>query len=129
MTIALAPRSADARPLLRVRVSASGHDRFFIVDPDGGSLALAVSGGAAGCAGSGGRGGSGGSGGAGMPGLSGRNGWDGHAGQAGNAGSVTIAVDPAAARYLDRFHVKNTNGDGLPGPPPTVMIAPVASPW
>ena len=133
VTIALAPGSAETHPLLRVRVSASGHDRFFIVDPDGGSLALAVSGGAAGRAGSGGRGGAGGSGGPGMPpgmpGLSGRNGWDGHAGQAGNAGSVTMAVDPAAARYLDRFHIRNTNGDGLPGPPPTVMVAPVASPW
>ena len=133
VTIALAPGRADTHPLLRVRVSAPGDDRFFIVDPDGGSLAVTVSGGAAGRAGSGGRGGSGGSGGSGTPpgtsGNPGRSGWDGRPGQAGAAGRVTIAVDPAASPYLDRIHVRNTDGDGLPGPPPTVVAAPVPAPW
>ncbi len=130
VAIALAP---GAHPLLRVRAIESGHDRFFLVDPDGGSLALAVRGGHAGQGGRGGRAGPGGSGGAGSPpGMGGRDGLPGHdglAGSAGAAGRVEVAVDPAAARYLDRFRFTNVDGDGRPGPAPAITLAPVALAW
>ena len=133
VAIALAPGSADSHQLLHVRASARGFDKFFIIDPAGGSLTLGTFGGAGGRAGSAGRGGQGGSGGAGMPpgmsGLAGHDGWDGRPGQAGAAGSVTVTVDPAAARYLDRFHFTNKDGDGLAGPAATILVAPVPSPW
>jgi hypothetical protein len=130
VTIALAP---GGHPLLRVRASESGHDHDFIVDPTGGSLALTVRGGAGGAGGRGGAGGQGGSGGGGLnpgsSGSSGRAGSDGSPGNGGPAGSVSVAVDPAAAPYLDRFHVSNVDGNGKPGPAPVITVGPVASPW
>ena len=64
-----------------------------------------------------------------MAGFAGLDGIDGFPGNGGPAGSVAIAVDAAAARYLDRVHVENLDGDGRPGPPPPVTIAAVAPPW
>lgn len=133
VTIALAPGSADAHPLLRVHATESGADHYFIVDPAGGSLTLVTQGGAAGSGGPGGHGGRAGSGGPGQPsgmsGSAGHDGWSGHDGRAGGAGSVSVAVDPAAARYLDRFHFENRDGRGGTGPAPVVTIGPVAAPW
>ena len=130
VAIALAP---GAHPLLRVRASASGQDHFFLVDPDGGSLAIAVRGGHGGRGGSAGQGGRGGSGGdgspPGIPGIPGFDGFAGHDAPGGAAGHVAIAVDPAAAGYLDRVHVTNQDGDGRNGPEPVITVGPVASPW
>jgi len=128
--IALAP---GPHPLLRIRANATGSDRFFLLDPQGGSLAVDVRGGWGGRGGRGGSGGSGGSGGVGQPsgssGSSGRDGQDGTRGEGGPAGNVTITIDPAAAPWLDRVHVNNRDGDGRPGAAPIITIAPVASPW
>jgi hypothetical protein len=131
VTIALV---AGDHPLLHVRASESGKDHDFIVDPAGGSLTITASsgyGGRGGRGGQGGQGGAGGSGGSGsgasgLPGSGGRNGQD---GPGGPAGTLTVAIDPAAAPYLDRFHFKNVTGDSRPGPAPIVTTAPVASPW
>jgi hypothetical protein len=130
VTIALAP---GAHPLLRVRASASRKDQFFLVDPDGGSLAITVRGGHGGRGGLAGQGGRGGFGGEGSPsGVPGTPGFEGLAGQdapGGAAGHVAIAVDPAAAAYLDRVHVTNVDGDGRPGPAAAITVGPVVSPW
>ena len=125
---------AGDHPLLRVRASESGKNHDFIVDPDGGSLAITASGGPGGQGGRGGQGGAGGSGGSGgsgtgSPGMSGRDGRNGDDGPGGPAGTLTVAIDPAAAPYVDRFLFKNLDGDGRPGPAPVVMTAPVPSPW
>ena len=125
---------AGAHPLLHVRASASGKDQDFIVDPDGGSLTITASGGYGGQGGRGGQGGSGGTGGSGgsgsgspgTPGSDGRNGQD---GPGGPAGTITVAIDPAAAPFLDRFQFKNVTGDNRPGAAPVVTTVPVASPW
>jgi hypothetical protein len=130
VAIALAP---GAHPLLHVRASQPGRDQDFIVDPDGGSLALTVRGGHGGQGGRAGSGGQGGAGGDGQPpgtsGMPGLDGWAGHDGSAGAAGHVAIDVDPAAAPYLDRIRVTNQSGDGRPGPAPVVTVKPVPSPW
>jgi hypothetical protein len=123
--VALEP---GAHPLLRVRASEAGHDHFFLVDPEGGSLAIAVRGGR------GGPGGAGGKGGAMDPDsksvtFAGQDGQDGSPGRGGAAGQVTLTIDPAAAPYLDRLHITNVDGDGHAGSAPAVTIAPVASPW
>ena len=125
---------AGAHPLLRVRASESGKNHDFIVDPDGGSLAITARGGYAGQGGRGGRGGSGGSGGdggsgTGAPGTPGRAGLSGQDGFPGPAGTITVTIDPAAAPWLDRFHFENVDGAGRAGPPPVITTAPVASPW
>ena len=125
VTIALVPGD---HPLLHVRASESGKNHDFIVDPDGGSLTITGSGGDGGPGGRGGRGGSGGSG-TGLPGVPGNDGLDGQRGPGGPAGTVTVAIDPAASPYLDRFHFKNVTGDNWPGPAPVITTTPVASPW
>ena len=133
VTIALAPGSADKHPLLRVHVTESGADHYFIVDPAGGSLTLVAQGGAGGSGGPGGHGGRAGNGGPGQPsgmsGFAGQDGWRGHDGRAGGAGSVSVAIDAAAARYLDRFHFANKDGGGGAGPAPVVTVGPVPAPW
>ena len=126
VAIALA---AGAHPLLHVRVSASGKDRDFIIDPAGGSLTITVSAGQGGRKGSGGTGGGGGSGGAGgsgsgASGRDGRDGLDGHDGLDGAPGSITVAIDPAAAPWLGDFHFKNVDG-----PAPVITTAPVTLAW
>ena len=124
---------AGSRPLLRVRASEVGRDHFFLVDPQGGSLTITARGGTGGDGGRGGTGGRGGSGGSGSPtgstGMSGHDGFGGSPGRSGAAGTITLTVDPAAAPWLDRVHIKNVDGDGRAGPPPAITIAPVPSPW
>jgi hypothetical protein len=96
-----------AQTLLQVRAVGSRGEKFFLVDPNGGSLSVDAKGGRGGAAGSGGRGGQGGSGGIGFPngfsGNSGHDGWDGHPGPDGIPGSILVSVDPQAQQYLNKF--------------------------
>ena len=114
--------------LLQVGVSAAGHEKFYLVDPQGGSLTVRADGGAGGSGGRGGRGGRGGSGGIGTPnGNSGRDGSDGRSGSDGSPGSgssITITYDPQAQPYLAAIHLSNSNG-----PKPVFMKEPVAPLW
>lgn len=110
---------SGSHPLLQVSVSAAGKTaagktKFYLVDPQGGSLTVRADGGSAGSGGKGGRGGRGGSGGTGTPsGNSGRDGLDGHDGSdghAGSGGSITVTYDPQAKPYLTALHLSNSNG-------------------
>lgn len=97
-------------PLLQASVTADGHKpRFYLINPNGGSLTVSSNGGNGGAAGKGGRGGSGGSGGAGIPpgnnGMSGRDGSDGQAGSDGRPGHIAVTYDPAAQPFLSALHV------------------------
>jgi hypothetical protein len=119
---------AGSHPLLQVAVSAAGHKRLFLVDPQGGSLTVAADGGNGGSGGRGGRGGQGGAGGIGTPngssgstGSDGRNGFD---GPPGKGGSITVTYDPQAKPFLATIHLSN-----LGGPPPVFKEAPVAPLW
>jgi hypothetical protein len=106
-------RSAP-QPLLEISVSAAGRERFYLIDPQGGSLTVSSSGGAGGSGGKGGSGGRGGSGGIGIPnGMSGRDGLSGHNGFDGSSGSaaqVTVIYDPAAANYLGAIRLSSQGG-------------------
>jgi hypothetical protein len=53
---------SGSHPLLQVGVSAAGHEKLYLVDPQGGSLTVKADGGPGGSGGKGGRGGRGGSG-------------------------------------------------------------------
>jgi hypothetical protein len=115
----------EPKSLLQVRTSGSrSHDQFFLVDPNGGSLALDANGGSGGAAGSGGRGGRGGSGGFGTPsgfsGSSGRDGFDGHRGSDGAPGTILVSVDPQAQPYLNKFKFS---------PAPKIQVQSVAPLW
>ena len=119
---------SGTNPLLQVSVSAAGHKKFFLVDPNGGSLAVRADGGAGGSGGRGGRGGRGGSGGIGSPsgsngrdGSDGRSGWD---GSSGRGGLITVMYDPQAKPYLSIIHPSSQNG-----PTPVFREATVASLW
>jgi len=105
---------SGAHPLLQAEVSAQGHNRFYLIDPNGGSLTVKADGGPGGSGGRGGRGGHGGSGGVGSPsGNSGRDGMDGHDGMdgtAGQGGAITVTYDPQVQPYLQMIHLSNTNG-------------------
>lgn len=111
--IKIALRSAN-QGLLQVSVSASGRERFYLINPQGGSLTVSSSGGSGGSGGKGGRGGRGGSGGLGTPnGSSGRDGLSGRNGSDGSPGSdaqITVIYDPEAARYLGTIHLSNQGG-------------------
>lgn len=115
-------------PLLQFFVQAGSHKRYYLVDPNGGSLSISADGGAGGSGGKGGRGGRGGPGGAGTPsGSNGRDGSDGRAGfdgTAGNGGKITVTYDPSAQPYLGVLHLSNRNG-----PKPEMDQAPVAPLW
>jgi hypothetical protein len=119
--------------LLQAKVAGQSHEALYLVDPQGGSLAVEANGGPGGSGGSGGRGGRGGSGGIGSPsgssGLDGRNGFDGSPGAPGAPGSITVTVDPAAALFLDRLHLSNHSGNGAPGAPPVIQVQSVAPLW
>jgi hypothetical protein len=114
------------RPLLQIEVSAPGHDRFYLVDPQGGSLTVKADGGAGGSGGKGGTGGQGGAGGSGTPsGTSGRNGSDGRSGfdgPPGRGGSITVTYDPQAKPYLNTIHLSARNG------PPQVFVSGYVAP-
>jgi hypothetical protein len=120
-----------SHPLLQVGVSASGSsrkERFYLVDPQGGSLTVKSDGGSGGSGGKGGRGGRGGSGGIGTP--SGRNGSDGSSGRdgsdgrPGDAGSITVIYDPQAKAFLTTIHLSNPGG-----PAPVFKEEAVAPLW
>jgi hypothetical protein len=103
-----------SHPLIQASVSASGHRRLYLVDPQGGSLTVKADGGPGGSGGRGGRGGSGGIGGSGQPsgnsgsnGSDGRNGFD---GSPGKGGSITVTYDPQVASYLSTIHLSSKNG-------------------
>jgi hypothetical protein len=104
----------DSKTLLQVVVSANGRDRYYLIDPQGGSLTVIADGGAGGSGGRGGRGGRGGAGGTGFPsGFSGRNGSDGMNGSdgaQGSGGNITVIYDPKAKPYLGIIHLSNRNG-------------------
>jgi hypothetical protein len=125
-------KSGD-HPLLQVRAASSKQEKLFLVDPNGGSLAVNADGGPGGAAGSGGRGGRGGSGGSGFPpglsGQDGRNGFDGHAGTDGAAGTIVVSVDPAAQPFLGRLRLSNKSGGGHAGPAPEIRVEPVPPIW
>jgi len=119
-----------AYPLLQISVTstASRKARFFLVDPQGGSLTVNATGGAGGSGGKGGRAGRGGSGGIGSPngsnGSDGSAGRDGRDGQPGRGGSITVTYDPQAKPDLSAIHLNN---DG--GPTPVFKEQPVARLW
>lgn len=124
---------AGPHPLLQVRAASTDHEQLFLIDPNGGTLAIDANGGKGGSGGAGGRGGSGGSGGIGTPsgstgrsGQDGRRGWD---GRGGAAGKILVSVDPSAQPFLDHFTFACKSGDGAPGAPPIVQMAPVGPLW
>ncbi len=120
-------------PLLQAKVSGGGHDLYYLIDPNGGTLKVTADGGAGGAGGSGGRGGRGGSGGSGNPsglsGLDGRPGFDGRAGDPGAAGTITVSVDPTAQPYEHLLVLSNHSGSGQAGPAPAIVIEPVPPLW
>jgi hypothetical protein len=116
-------------PLLQVGITAPGHkERFYLVDPQGGSLTIRDLGGSGGRGGSGGKGGSGGSGGIGQPngsdGHSGMDGSDGRPGSDGRAGPIAVTYDPTAKPYIAALKLSNPGG-----PAPQLQQAPVAPLW
>jgi hypothetical protein len=117
-----------SHPLIQASVSASGHRRLYLVDPQGGSLTVKADGGQGGSGGRGGRGGQGGAGGSGQPsGNSGSNGSDGRNGsdgQMGRGGSITVTYDPEAKAYLSVLHLSSKNG-----PRPVFVLKPVDPLW
>jgi hypothetical protein len=119
---------AGSHSLLQMAVAAQGREELFLVDPNGGSLAVSSVGGSGGSGGKGGRGGRGGRGGVGMPsGLSGRdglNGRDGSNGFSGNGGKITVTYDPSAKPFLSAIRLSNPGG-----PPPVFVEKPVAPLW
>jgi len=104
-------------PLLQIGVSSGRKERFYLVDPQGGSLTVSDSGGSAGSGGKGGRGGRGGSGGIGTPsgssGSDGSNGSDGRSGSDGRGGSIAVTYDLQAKPYLATIHLANPGGPKL----------------
>jgi hypothetical protein len=119
---------AGSHPLLQVGVFAASHQRYYLVDPQGGSLTVKADGGPGGSGGKGGRAGRGGSGGSGSPnGSSGRDGMSGHDGMDGSpgrGGSITVTYDPQAKPYLTVIHLSNRGG-----PTPVFEEQPVAPLW
>ncbi len=100
--------------MLQVRVEAQKTLRYFLVDPNGGSLLIRSDGGSGGSGGRGGSGGSGGSGGMGSPsgfsGTSGNAGHDGSSGSSGRVGRITVLVDPSARPFLQTLRFSNQGG-------------------
>ena len=117
-----------SHPLLQAGVFAAGHKRYYLVDPQGGSLTVKANGGSGGSGGRGGRGGSGGAGGSGTPsgmsGHDGSNGHDGSDGSPGRGGLITVTYDPQVKPYLANLIFSSENG-----PKPVLQQAPVAPLW
>jgi len=117
-----------AKKLLQIEVDADHQQKFFLVDPSGGSLLVKADGGKGGTGGRGGRGGKGGMGGVGSP--SGMQGMDGHEGRsgfdgvAGHGGLITVIYDPAVKPYLKAIHLSSWNG-----PRPIFIESAVTSLW
>ncbi len=117
------------QPLLQAGVLAAGHkERYYLIDPQGGSLTVSANGGTGGQGGKGGHGGRGGSGGIGIPpGFSGNNGLDGqdgHSGSDGSGGRITVTYDPSAAPYLKTLRLSSQDG-----PKPVMNEAALAPLW
>jgi hypothetical protein len=120
---------SGSHPLLQIGVLSTGHkERFYLVDPQGGSLTVRSDGGSGGAGGKGGRGGRGGAGGNGSPsgssGSDGANGRDGNNGSEGRAGNISVTYDPQAKPFLAAIHLPNQGG-----PSPTFAEQPVAPLW
>ncbi len=119
---------SGSHPLLQVSVSAAGHNRLYLVDPQGGSLTVRADGGPGGSGGRGGGGGQGGSGGMGTPsgsnGMSGSDGRNGFDGSPGRGGSITVTYDPQAKPFLAAIRLSNKGG-----PTPVFQEEPVAPLW
>jgi hypothetical protein len=105
---------SGGHPLLQIGVSAAGHNKLYLVDPQGGSLTVRADGGPGGSGGRGGRGGQGGSGGIGTPngtsGMSGSDGRNGFDGSPGRGGIITVTYDPQAKPLLATIHLSNQGG-------------------
>jgi len=119
---------STGQSLLQVSVSARGDKRFYLVDPQGGSLTVESEGGIGGSGGKGGRGGRGGSGGIGSPngssGSDGRSGSDGSSGSSGRGGHITVVYDPQVQPYLSALHAISPGG-----PAPVFREETVAPLW
>jgi hypothetical protein len=119
---------SGSHPLLQVSVSADGHERFYLVDPQGGSLTVKTEGGSGGSGGKGGAGGRGGSGGSGSPdgssGHDGSSGRDGRNGSPGKGGSIIVTYDPQVLPFLRTIRLFNPGG-----PRPVFRQEPVAPLW
>jgi hypothetical protein len=120
---------SGSHPPLQIGVMSPGHkERFYLVDPQGGSLTVRSDGGSGGSGGKGGRGGRGGAGGAGSPsgssGSDGSNGRDGNNGSQGRAGSIAVTYDSQAKPFLAAIHLPNQGG-----PSPVFTEQPIAPLW
>jgi hypothetical protein len=124
----LRPGGPPDHPLLEFGVIAGNKERFYLVDPNGGSLSISAVGGSGGSGGRGGSGGTGGSGGIGTPnGSNGRNGSDGRGGSdgsSGRSGTITVVYDPQVQQYLDVLHLSNSGA-----PAPSFIERPVPPLW
>ena len=119
---------AGSHPLLQAEVSAGTHHRYYLVDPQGGSLTVSADGGEGGAGGKGGSGGRGGSGGIGSPngmsGSDGASGNDGRSGSQGRGGLITVTYDPQVKPYLSTLRLSSQNG-----PHPVYQEQTVAPLW
>jgi len=105
VTVTMAPVAS----MLQVRVRGTPYeDKYFLIDPNGGTLAVYARGGKGGRGGDGGWGGGGGTGG----GDGGDGGDGGNGANGGNGGRVTMIAAPEAQRYLDLITLDNSGGDG-----------------
>jgi hypothetical protein len=120
---------SGTHPLLQIAVASPGHkERFYLVDPQGGSLTVKSNGGSRGSGGKGGQGGRGGSGGAGSPngsnGSDGASGRDGNSGSSGRDGRITVTYDQQVKPFLATIHVSNSGA-----PPPSFTEQPTPPLW
>ncbi|MGA3006872.1 MAG: hypothetical protein ABSE59_03165, partial [Opitutaceae bacterium] len=133
---------SGSRPLLQARVLSGADEKLFLIDPNGGSLEVDTNGGPGGKGGAGGKGGRGGAGGAaeidangketgidGPNGQAGGDGLPGQPGQGGAAGTILVSVDPQAQPFLNKLHLSNNSGSGMPGDAPDIRIEPVPAIW
>ena len=100
--------------LIQFYVASGNTQKYFLVDPNGGTLTVSSNGGRGGAGGRGGRGGHGGAGGSGTPngsnGMDGNSGLDGQNGPDGRGGMITVAVDPSAQPYIGILKLVSENG-------------------
>ncbi len=131
-------KDATGKTMLKVYAKSRSTDkeRFFIVDPEGGSVTINARGGKGGNGGRGGDGGAGGGGGTGHQyggsagtdsrygsgGDGGNGGYGadgGDGGEGGSGGTITIFVDPSAASYVGTIKYDVSGGEkggtGFPG--------------
>jgi|GEM_PF-6850396 len=130
-------KDAAGITLLKVyaRGKNSGKERFYIINPEGGSITISARGGRGGQGGRGGDGGTGGGGGNGhqygggqddsrygVGGDGGNGGYGadgGDGGDGGNGGTIMIYLDPSASGYASAINYANNGGErggqGFPG--------------